>query len=156
MIFITLIPLLCALQEEVFIVTLLFERVHCDECKAEVEAIAKKSPGFKAINFSETSAAVTLEEKAPVPAFGGMPKDMGFSGVKVTLRGMVNVTDDKTTFVAKGSGQTFALANPAQPPKDHIGELKKKLGGKNRFQVTGSVAGKRLILSGFQTTDWKD
>jgi hypothetical protein len=39
---------------------------------------------------------------------------------------------------------------------DHVGELKKQLGGKNRFQVTGTVVGKRLILSGFQTTDWKN
>ena len=52
--------------------------------------------------------------------------------------------------VAKGSGATLQLAG------EKLGELRKKLGGKNRFQVSGALAGKSLQLESFQTAEWKD
>ena len=60
------------------------------------------------------------------------------------------MSGDKATLVAKGSGTTLQLTG------DKLAELRKKLGGKNRFQVTGALAGKSLQLESFQTAEWKD
>jgi hypothetical protein len=76
---------------------------------------------------------------------------MGYRGSNLTLHGTVSFSGDKATLVAKGSGATLSLAGA-----EKLAELKKKLGGKNRFQVTGSLAGKSLALESFQTADWKD
>ena len=64
----------------------------------------------------------------------------------------VNWDDElvKGTLIAKGSGATLPLGG------GQVAELKKKLGGKNRFQVTGTMTGKALTLESFQPSDWKD
>jgi len=103
-----------------------------------------------AVTFAETAAVVILADKTPVPAVGGLPKDMGYRGVNLTIQGTVSCSGDKATLVAKGSGATLALAG------DKIADLKKKLGGKNRFQVSGALNGKSLQLESFQTAEWKD
>ncbi len=151
-----LLALLLSLQEDSFTVTLAFEKMHCGECKAEVEAILKKKPGFKSVSFTETSAMAAFDEKAAVPALAGFPKDLSLKAVRLSIRGTVSFAGDKATIVAKGSGAALALSNPS-PQADRLAELRKSLGGKNRFRVSGLLAGgKRLLLEAFQPADWKE
>jgi len=136
--------------EDTYTLTLAFQRMHCDECKREAEATVKRLPGFVAVTFAETSAVVLMADKSPVPAVGGLPKDMGYRGCHLTILGTVNFSGDKATLVAKGSGATLALTG------DKLADLKKKIGGKNRFQVGGALAGKSLQVDAFQPAEWKD
>lgn len=137
-------------KEDTYTLTLAFQRMHCDECKREAEATVKRLPGFVGVTFSETSAVVLMADKSPVPAVGGLPKDMGYRGSHLTIQGTVNFSGDKATLVAKGSGATLALTG------DKLADLKKKIGGKNRFQVGGALAGKSLQVDAFQPAEWKD
>jgi len=136
--------------DDTYTLTLVFQRMHCEECKREAEATVKRLPGFVAVNFQETAAVVVLADKSPVPAVAGLPKDMGYRGSHLTIHGTVSFSGDKATLVAKGSGATLSITG------DKLGDLKKKLGGKNRFQLTGALAGKSLALESFQTAEWKD
>jgi copper chaperone CopZ len=136
--------------EDTYTLTLAFQRMHCDECKREAEATVKRLPGFVAVSFAETSAVVTLADKSPVPAVGGLPKDMGYRGSHLTIQGTVSCSGEKATLVAKGSGATLQLTG------EKLGELRKKLGGKNRFQVSGALLGKSVQLESFQPAEWKD
>jgi copper chaperone CopZ len=150
------LPALAQGGDDAFTVTFAFEKMHCDECKAEVEAILKKKPGFKSLSFTETSAVAAFDEKAAVPAAGGFPKDLSLRAVRLSIRGTVSFAGDRATLVAKGSGAALALAN-ASPQPDRLAELRKALGGKNRFRVTGLLAvGKGLLLEGFEAADWRE
>ena len=137
--------------DDTYALTLHFQRMHCDECKREAEATVKKFPGFVGVTFAETSAVVLVGDKSPIPAVAGLPKDMGYRGSSLTIHGTVTFSGDKATLVAKGSGATLSLTGG-----EKLAELKKKLGGKNRFQVTGGLAGKSLQIESFQAADWKD
>jgi hypothetical protein len=136
--------------EDTYTLTLVFQRMHCDECKREAEATVKRLPGFVGVTFAATSAVVLMGEKSPVPAVAGLPKDMGYLGTHLAIHGTVSFSGDKATLVAKGSGATLSLTG------DKLAELKKKIGGKNRFQITGTLAGKSLALESFQAAEWKD
>lgn len=140
-----------SIGDDTFTLTLAFQRMHCDECKREAEATVKRLPGFVSVAFAETSAVVTLGEKASPPAVAGLPKDMGYRGSSLTIRGTISVSGEKATLVAKGSGATLSLTGA-----EKVAELRKKLGGKNRFQVTGALAGRTLALESFQSAEWKD
>ena len=137
--------------DETYTLTLVFQRMHCDECKRDAEATVKRIPGFVGVTFAETAAIVIIGEKSPIPAVAGLPKDMGYRGASLSIHGTVSFSGDKATLVAKGSGATLSLTGG-----EKVAELKKKLGGKNRFQVTGSLAGKSLALESFQAADRKD
>jgi hypothetical protein len=136
--------------DDTYTLTLIFQRMHCDECKREAESTVKKIPGFVGVTFLETAAVVILADKSPLPAVAGLPKDMGYRGSHLTIHGTVSFAGDKATLVAKGSGATLSLTG------DKVADLKKKAGGKNRFQVTGSLNGKSLALESFQAAEWKD
>jgi hypothetical protein len=140
-----------AVGDDTYAVTLHFQRMHCDECKREAEATVKRIPGFVSVTFAETAAVVLIGDKSPLPAVAGLPKDMGYKGSSLAIHGTVSFSGDKATLVAKGSGATLSLTGA-----EKLAELKKKLGGKNRFQVTGGLAGKSLQLESFQAADWKD
>ena len=141
---------LCA-QEEANTLTLVFEKMHCDECKFEVEARAKKIPGFLSMTFLDATAIVLTAEKAPPPVAGAFPKDMRLQSQTIQIRGTVNASGDKLTLVAKSSGATLALGG------DKLADLKKALGGKNRFRLTGTLTGgKTLNVEAFKADDWKD
>jgi len=153
-----MILLLCLLgvagpvtADDTYTLTLHFQRMHCEECKREAEAAVKRLAGFAGVTFAETAAVVLIGDKSPIPAVAGLPKDMGYRGSSLTIHGTVSFSGDKATLVAKGSGATLSLTGG-----EKLAELKKKLGGKNRFQVTGGLAGKSLQLESFQTADWKD
>jgi copper chaperone CopZ len=143
-----------ALQEDAYSVVLQFEKMHCDECKAELETTLKKLQGVKAVSIADAAATLSIADAAPVPQFNRLPKDLSLKLVSLTLRGTAGFAGDKATLVAKGSGMTLVLANAAG--QDKLAELKAKLGGKNRFQVSGALHGKTLQLASFQPADWKD
>ena len=152
-----MIVLLCLLgslgavsRDDTYTLTLVFQKMHCDECKRDAEAAVRRIPGFVGVTFAETAAVVVINDKSPLPAVVGLPKDMGFRGSSLTIHGTVTFSGDRATLVAKGSGATLALTG------DKVAELKKKSGGKNRFQVTGALAGKSLQLDSFQAADWKE
>lgn len=136
--------------DDTYTLTLVFQKMHCDECKRDAEATVRRLPGFVGVTFAETSAVVLINDKSPVPAVVGLPKDMGYRGATLTIHGTVSFSGDKGTLVAKGSGATLALTG------DKVAELKKKGGGKNRFQVTGNLAGKSLQVESFSPADWKE
>jgi len=106
--------------DDTYTLTLVFQRMHCDECKREAEGTVKKIPGFVAVTFLETAAVVILADKSPLPAVAGLPKDMGYRGAHLTIHGTVSFAGDKATLVAKGSGATLSLTG------DKVADLKKK------------------------------
>jgi copper chaperone CopZ len=139
-----------ATREDTYTLTLMFQRMHCDECKRDAEAAVKRLPGFVSVTFAETFAVVQMAEQSPVPMVTGLPKDMGYRGCHLTIQGTVNFSDDKATLVARGSGCTLSLAG------GKLADLKKKLAGKHRFQVSGALSGKSLQVETFQPAEWKD
>ena len=144
--------LAAVLQAEDVTVSLLFAKMHCEECRLEVEAGVKRWTGFKSVVTAGSTATVVLEEKAPVPAVGGFPKDLVLVAAVIRLRGVVTASGEKLTFVAKGSGAVLAIA-----PEGKAADLKKALGGKNRFRLEGALAGpKTLRVESFAAVDWKD
>lgn len=149
---------LLGLDEDTYTVTLAFEEMHCDECKVEVEATVKRMQGFKSVQTAGKAVTVAFEDKAPVPAFNRLPKDLKLQGIAIEIRGTVSFSGDKATLLAKGSGTALSLANPERPKRvDKLGELKQQLGGKNRFLVKGALAGGRtIVVDSFQAVDWKD
>ena len=156
MILLALAALLCAADEDALTVTLTFERMHCDECKAELEASVKKMQGFKGVSFLGSAVLLLFDEKQPVPAFNRLPKDLSLRAVTLAIRGTVSFAGEKGTLVAR-SGSTYALVNGEKSKADPLGDLKKKLGGKNRFTVTGALGDpKTIALASFQAADWKD
>lgn len=148
------LALAAVVQDESVSLTLLFEKMHCDECKAEVEARVRKLPGFRSVAFEGDAAKVLLDEKFPVPAVGSFPKDLSLKAQRLALRGTVNASGDKLTLIAKGSSTALGLANPERPPADRLSELKQAMGGKNRFRVTGLLSGRTLVLESFEKADW--
>lgn len=145
-----LLALLCA-QEDLNTLTLVFENMHCDECKFEVEARARKVPGFVSLSFEDATAVVRTAEKAPPPMVGAFPKDLRLKSQTIRIRGTVNASGDKLTLVAKGSGATLGLGG------DKLAELKAALGGRNRFRLAGALmGGKMLHVESFQAAEWSD
>lgn len=140
---------LAALQDDTYPVTLSYARMHCDECRSETEALLKRLPGFKSMTLGETSAQVLFSEQTPPSAPAGLPRDIGYRGASADLRGTVVPAGEKLTFQVKGSGVSLTLGNPAQ-----VAELRKALGGKNRFKLSGRLEGKTLALDSFQAADW--
>jgi copper chaperone CopZ len=149
-----ILALLLALQDDVATVTLAFQKMHCDECKAELEATLRKMQGYKSHQVADAAVAVAFDEKAPLPAFNRLPKDLNLVSVTAALRGTASIAGDKAALVLKGSGAALALHNP--DGQDVLSALKSKLGGKNRFQVSGLLTPKGLVLAAFQPADWKD
>jgi copper chaperone CopZ len=154
---VAILPLLRPVDDDSFTVTLSFERMHCDECKAELDASLKRMSGVRLVTFIAGSAVVVFDEKSAVPAFNRLPKDLSLRTITLAIRGTVSFAGEKATLVAR-SGSTYALVNADRSKTDHLGDLKRKMGTKARFHVTGTIGadGKTVALQSFQTTDWKD
>lgn len=137
---------------------LVFEEMHCEECRAEVEAVLRKVEGFKGVSTAGSRVTLELEDKAPIPSFGRFPPDLRLREILVEIAGTVVFTEEKATLVARGSGEAFSLVNPEKPEKeDPLGELRRRRGGKNRFLIRGTLSGRRtVVLAFFDTTDWED
>lgn len=137
---------------------LVFDAMHCDECRAEIEAILKKVQGFKSVATEENRVTLAFEDKAPLPSFTRIPRDLQLKEVILEISGTVSFEGEKATLVARGRGEAVSLVNPEKPkPIDRLAELRREMAGKNRFRIRGPLAGARkVILDSFQRTDWKD
>jgi copper chaperone CopZ len=145
--------LVAAVQEEPVTVSLAFEKMHCEECRLEVEAKVRRWTGFQSVQTAGNVATVVLDEKSPVPAVGGFPKDLVLQAARLSLRGTVSASGEKLTLVAKGSGAVLALGGAP----DRLAEPKKALAGRNRFRLDGALAGpKSLLLESFRPAEWKE
>jgi copper chaperone CopZ len=140
--------LLAALQDDTYTLTLRYERMHCDECRLETEALLKRLPGAVSSTIGETSATVVVAEAATPAAPAGLPRDIGYKGAWIQVRGTAAAAGERLSFTAKGSGASLALAGPK------LAELKAALGGKNRFRLSGRLEGKSLAVESFQAADW--
>jgi copper chaperone CopZ len=145
-------------QDEPQKAVLVFEAMHCDECRAEIEAILKKVQGFKSVATEENRVTLAFEDKAPIPSFTRVPRDLQLREVVLEVSGTVSFDGDKAALVTRGSGEAVSLVNPEKPkPVDRLAELRREMGGKNRFRVRGFLAGARkVVLESFRRTDWKD
>ena len=152
-----ILPLLAPSDEDVFTVTLQFERLHCDECRAELETTLRKMAGVREVTLREDSVELHVEERCRVPDFARLPRQAGLKAITLTLRGTASFSGEKATFVAR-SGALHRLVNPEGSGADPVGDLRKRLGPKGRFQVTGTVGpdGKGIALKAFEPVDWKD
>jgi hypothetical protein len=74
-----------ATGDDTYTLTLVFQRMHCEECKREAESTVKRLPGFVAVSFLETAAVVIIADKSPLPAVAGLPKDMGYRGARLAI-----------------------------------------------------------------------
>ena len=153
----SLLAMLCLLapaDEETFAVTLAFQEMHCEECRVELETGLKRIRGFKAVSVTGKTVTVRFEEKAPIPALQRLPRDLDLVSTRISIRGTVTLTGEQATLVARSSGARLELRNPRKV--DRVGELKKQLGGKNRFRVAGRLVDARaIVLERFEKADWK-
>ena len=78
---------------------------------------------------------------------------MKLTTVLVRIRG--KVADSGVKITAKGSGQMIDLGNP--PKKEILAELKKQLGGENKFFVEGAALDSaRIELRAFEKPAYED
>jgi copper chaperone CopZ len=144
------------LQDDVTTLTLRYERMHCDECRSETEAVLKRLPGFKSVSLGETSAEAQFLEKSPPPSPSGLPRDIGLKRITLSLRGTAAAAGDRLVFQARLSGTSYTLVNPAKDGADRLAELRAALGGKNRFRIMGTPSGKDFLLESFKPAEWAD
>lgn len=139
-------------------VVLVFEEMHCEECRTEVEAVLRRVEGFKSVTTVGNRVTLELEDKAPIPSLGRFPSDLRLREVEVEVAGTVVFSGEKATLVVRGSGEALSLVNPESPEKeDRLGELRRRLGGKNRFRIRGRLEGRRtVVLGSFEPTDWEE
>lgn len=144
--------------DDVHTAVLVFEAMHCDECRLEIEAALRKVQGFKSVSTSENRVTLAFEEKAPIPSFTRIPRDLQLREVVLEVRGTVSFDGDKAAMMVKGSGEALSLVNSEKAgAPDRLAELRREMGGKNRFRILGPLAGARkVVLDSFQRTDWKD
>ena len=151
------LPWIGLFDDGTFTVTLSFERMHCDECKAELEASLKKMTGVRLVTLVDGSAVVVFDEKSSLPAFNRLPRDLSLRTITLAILGTASFSGEKATLVAR-SGSVYPLLNGARSKADPLGELKKNLGAKGRFRVQGTIGagGRTIALETFEPTDWKD
>ncbi len=144
--------------DDTFKVTLVFESMHCEECRVELESVLRRAKGFKSVEFRGKRVHVVFEDGVPPPTFDRLPRDLVRKEVLIEIRGTVSFSEEGATLLAKGSGAVVALVNPEKPEgADRLAELRKRVGGKNRFLVRGTLVGARtVVLDSFEPTDWKD
>ncbi len=145
-------------EDDPFTVRLAFEKMHCAECRAEIEATLKKIDGCRTVETAGNVVTATFDDTKPIPTFQKLPRDLKLKKTTLTLYGTVSVSDDKVLLTARGSGAVLTLQNSREPgAPDKVGELRKRRGGKNRVLIDGEPAGARnLTLESFAVADWKD
>jgi copper chaperone CopZ len=149
------------------LVTITFEKMHCAECRTTAESQLKRAQsGVKSVAIDGETAAVTIEEGVKLELAKlrkAIPTDLKIKSLALTARGTVTSKDAELKFQPRDTAIEFPLANREERPKaedDKVGALKKEMGGKNRFEVSGELREKnqvtQLVLTSFKKTDWKD
>ncbi len=165
-----LLPLLLAtvlvVDEDVLSISLVFEKMHCDECKATVEAQLRQTHKNAKVTVEGDTATVTIPEGTALDLskiHRALPSDLKLKSIGLTARGTVTAKGADFKFQPRNTASEYPLVNRDEKPKakdDRLAELRKELGGKNRFEITGELREKdkltQLIVTGFKKTDWAD
>jgi copper chaperone CopZ len=151
-----------AADDDVITVRITFEKMHCDGCKSDLESNLKRCyRTAKSVSVEGDTATLQLPEGAALqfPMLQKqIPGDLKVKSVVLTARGVVS-EGKGLTFVPRDTAHGFTLVNREEKPKaedDQVGLLKKQMGGKNRFEVSGEWKDKEIVLTGFKKTDWKE
>jgi copper chaperone CopZ len=150
-------------DDDTWTIAVKVEAMHCDECKAGLEANLKAIKDAR-VETEGTTVTVTVPEKVRVGTktiAAALPSDLKLKSVTVTFRAVVTAKGERLDARAKDSGQTFALANLDDRKKDAVGELKKSLKDPWKYVVTGELVERQrvetVLLSAVPTaTTWKD
>ena len=134
--------------------------MHCDECKASLEANLKLLKGVTTVEVNGTTAKVAVLEKQAIAHrsfVNALPTDLKLKSIDVKVRGIVSEKGDRLELRAKSSAQVFRLANK-DDKTDVIGPLKKDLAPPSKFVVAGELdnADTLLLSAAPAKTDWKD
>lgn len=155
------VSLLGGADDDVYAVTVSFKAMHCNLCEEQLVAYLKKVDGVKADTIKVNGAAVSLAigEKTGLPYAklkSSCPRDMSLVAIVVEIRGEVSESSGAFKLKCKVSSYLFTLKNPEKPREDRLGALKKEMGDKNRFLITGTAtAADTLVLETFSKAEWK-
>lgn len=150
--------------EETWTATIAVKSTHCDECEKRLDAQLKLIPGVKDVTIGADKAAVTvtIAEKHAVKLGtlkAAIPNDMKLQRIDVSIRGTVAAGGKGVSVTAKESNARYDLAD-RDPKAGKVEELKKAMGGRNRFQISGEfvvVEGREtILLEKFAVAEWKD
>ena len=158
--------LLLVVDDDVLTVTLTFEKMHCDDCKTTVEAQLKQTHKNAKVAVEGDTATVVLPEGTAVDLAKlrrAVPSDLKVKTIGLTARGTVTAKGADMRFQPRDAATEYALVNRDEKPKkedNKLDELRKEMGGKNRFEITGELRDKdkttQLVLTGFKKTEWKE
>lgn len=161
------LALLVQAPEAVATVRLSIEKMHCEDCRASLEANLRRLKDVKEVRIDGVEAVVTLPE-GPRPRradfVAAVPGDLRLRSIDLALRGTVSPGTKPGLFLSPRAGRgSITLVNLEEKPKpedDRIAKLEKAMGGKSRFEVSGEwreeKGVEKLALKSFAATDWKD
>lgn len=142
-------------DDETYTVTLTVQSMHCEECQTELESNLDNLEGVASVTLGDKVAVVIVEEKQKFDLGkfrNAAPRDMKLQAVTIRIRGVVGAD---LKLKAKGSNVMVTLVDA--PKKDKLSELKKALGGENKFWIEGAaLESAKIELSAFEKTAWKD
>lgn len=144
--------------DDAYRVTLAFQTTHCEACKEELATALENIPGRKSVTLADKTAVVLVEEKTKFDLGrfrAAAPRDMKLLTVRLRLRGKVADAGSVCRATARGSAQLFELRNPEK--RDVLGELRKQLGGDNKFALEGvAVTSSAVELHSFEKISYEE
>jgi copper chaperone CopZ len=153
-------------QEETFPVTITVRSMHCEECRAVLDARLAAVPGIKKVEIDaeKRTVSLTVLEKHAVhlrTLLACVPGDMKLERAAVTMRGTVSSLGMMLKLKAKGSNSEFELGDKDPKKNEKQAELRKALGeGKKKFRIVGELVerDKRevFVIESFEAVEWKD
>lgn len=145
-------------DDETYSVTLTFQSMHCEECKAQLQEGLEKIGGVKSVSLGGNSATAAVEEGAKfvLSKFrSASPRDMKLKSVSLSVRGCVSESGGQFKVTTKSAGQVFSLVNPEK--RDPLSELKQQLGGANKFRIDGvALEATKVELQSFAKTEYDE
>lgn len=145
-------------DDETYSVTLTFQSMHCEECKAQLQESLEKIGGVKSLALSGNSATAAVEEGAKfvLAKFrSASPRDMKLKSISLSVRGRVAESGGRFKVTTKSAGQVFDLVNPEK--RDPLSELKQQLGGANKFRIEGvALEATKVELQSFEKTEYDE
>ena len=145
-------------DDETYSVTLTFQSMHCEECKAQLQETLEKIGGVNSVALGGNSATAAVKESArfDLAKFRcASPRDMKLKSVSVSLRGRVSESSGQFKLTTKAAAQVFHLVNPEK--RDPLSELQQQLGGANKFRIDGvAVEATKLELHSFEKTEYDE
>jgi hypothetical protein len=159
------LALLLAVDDDLVVVTLVFEKMHCEECKTTLQAQLKQSQkNVKDVVVEGETATLRMMEGTPLDLTKlrrAVPSDLKVKSIGLSARGTVTSRGSELRFQPRDAAVEYPLVNREEKPKeDRVEALRKELGGKNRFEIAGELREKdkatQIVLTGFKKADWKE